>query len=340
MKASPSSIIIVSKDLMLRDGVGNSARSFRDYFQSLGFDVKMVAKNSDDSSVLRLDEYLTTHDINSVLIYHFSIFDPYFSCFLELKWKKKILYYHGITPPEFLKSPLADECRSGLAQISQLPCFDLYLSNSFSSMHQFLSNTLSKPIFEICPPILSHAKSPFCLPNISRLDLLSHKPELIFLINSSTSTHKCIERVHQFLNNLSHSFAITLNFVSRSTFPNTEDESLYNRTDFIDVDDKKMAEVYRSSHIYISFSSHEGYSIPFFLSLYYGLVPIIQSSAVANEYLPDSFPYLSNHPSTQEFKSVVFSLTQQYTEHCRYSHEMNLSFVNSSMNKLLSLLTD
>ena len=74
----------------------------------------MVAKNSDDSSVLRLDDYLTTHDINSVLIYHFSIFDPYFSCFLELKWKKKILYYHGITPPEFLKSPLADECRSGL----------------------------------------------------------------------------------------------------------------------------------------------------------------------------------------------------------------------------------
>ena len=57
-------------------------------------------------------------------------------------------------------------------------------------MHQFLSNTLSKPIFEICPPILSHVNSPFALPNISRLDLLSDKPELIFLINSSTSTHK------------------------------------------------------------------------------------------------------------------------------------------------------
>ena len=70
MKASPSSIILVSKDLMLRDGVVTRL-DLLELFQSLGFDVKMVAKNFDDSSVLSLDEYLTTHDINSVLIYHF-----------------------------------------------------------------------------------------------------------------------------------------------------------------------------------------------------------------------------------------------------------------------------
>ena len=332
------SLIFFSKDLMVRDGVGNSVRSFQSYFESLGYDTKLVAQNSDDTSVLSIDQYLSNHFNHNVLFYHFSIADAFGHQLLDLKWRKSIIYFHGITPPNLLDLPISSECESGLLQIRSLPDFDLYLCNSISSSQQYNRFSNRKIRLDICPPIIANllpAKSP----SLSCSNHL-HVNKLIFLLNSSPSPHKSINALSDFLNKLSHYYDVRLNYISRSSYPVPYEKCLYQLVEYIDIDDSSMEQVYRDSCIYISFSLHEGYSIPFFLSLHLGLVPCIKASSVANEYLPNDFNFLSSDPTPDEFKLLLPNLIKSHTYYCDYSFKLRQSLIESSLEKISSLIKD
>ena len=120
------------------DGVGNSSIYFMNLLNNIA-DIELVAHYSNISGVINFNEYIKKHNPNNILFYHYSIEDINLKLLLELNFKK-IIFFHGITPPRFFPngSDLFNNCTKGLSDINFLNDFDLYISNSTESKNQFL----------------------------------------------------------------------------------------------------------------------------------------------------------------------------------------------------------
>jgi glycosyltransferase involved in cell wall biosynthesis len=78
---------------------------------------------------------LATVQEQDVLFQNYSIYDPFMPALSALPCKK-ILYYHGITPPALIRSyrpQLALECEKGYEQMSLVPSFPKLMANSLVS---------------------------------------------------------------------------------------------------------------------------------------------------------------------------------------------------------------
>ena len=140
------------------DGVGNSTIYFQNLLKSFG-DTELVAHYSNINGVTNFDEYIKKHNSENILFYHYSIEDIKLNLLLELNFKRRIIYYHGITPPKFFpqSSELFNSCKKGLSNINDLLDFDLYIANSTESKNQFIraitKNFIASKNFIIMPPI-------------------------------------------------------------------------------------------------------------------------------------------------------------------------------------------
>ena len=114
-------IIIYSQNLVSMDGVGNSSIYFMNLLKSFA-DVELVAHYSNINVVTNFNEYLKKHNPNNILFYHYSIEDLNLKLLLTLSFKKRIIFYHGITPPKFFSygSELFNNCKKGLSDINLL----------------------------------------------------------------------------------------------------------------------------------------------------------------------------------------------------------------------------
>ena len=96
-------IIIYARNITQLDGVGNSVRYFKNIFD-IKFDTQLVSIHSDIKGVKTISDYLKIHDKSNILIYHFSIYDLAQEKILNLNFKERIIYYHGITEPSLLRN--------------------------------------------------------------------------------------------------------------------------------------------------------------------------------------------------------------------------------------------
>ena len=113
--------IIYSQNLVSMDGVGNSAIYFKKLLNKSA-ETELVAHYSNINCVTSFKEYIKKHNANNILFYHYSIEDINLNLLLKLKFKKRIIYFHGITPPKFFPygSDLFNSCKRGLSDINFL----------------------------------------------------------------------------------------------------------------------------------------------------------------------------------------------------------------------------
>ena len=105
------------------DGVGNFCLYHRNILNSFfNADNVYLASQSTD-----IDGVLTYKDVadmskreETILFYHHSIFVPYLHILSSGTFVQAFVYFHGITPPKYLRGELRQQCSDGLSQITSL----------------------------------------------------------------------------------------------------------------------------------------------------------------------------------------------------------------------------
>ena len=282
------------------DGVGNSSIYFMNLFKSFA-DVDLVANYSNIPFVINFKEYLKKHNANNILFYHYSIEDLNIKSLLELKFKKRIIYYHGITPPKFfpLGSKLFNSCKKGLSDINLLKDFDLYLSNSTSSKNQFLDNFnqnfVDNEKFVKMPPIDMFND------NKNTYNVKPHKSGLNFYYCGTLINHKNVNLLLDIFNKNSN------NKIKLSIFTSSSKEDSYkflreekykeylkNKINFYHkLEDEKMNINIQNMNCFITLSLHEGFCIPLFDAIN-NFKPVLSFPLKCLEdYFPKNYKYIS-----------------------------------------------
>jgi len=293
-------IIIYSQNLVSMDGVGNSSIYFMNLFKSFA-DVDLVANYSNISFVISFKEYFKKHNSNNILFYHYSTEDLNIKLLLELKFKKRIIYYHGITPPKFFSkgSNLFKSCKKGLSDIKHLVDFDLYLSNSTVSKNQFLNNLNHNFIdyekFVNMPPIdiFSNNKRDYKIKSL--------KSGLNFYYCGTLIKHKNINLLLELFNNSNnnkYNLSIFTSFSKEDSFKILGEEKykeyLKNRINFFHkLDDENMNINLQKMNCFITLSLNEGFCIPLFDAIN-NFKPVLSfPMQCLVDYFPKNYKYIS-----------------------------------------------
>ena len=303
-------IIIYSQHLVSMDGVGNSSIYFMNLLKSFS-EVLLVANYSNIAGVLDFNEYKKKHNPNDILFYHYSIEDPNLKLLLGLKFKKRIIYYHGITPPKFLPrdTEILISCKKGLDDIKFLTDFDLYIANSTESKKQFLENTNLNFIdckkFIIMPPVDTFSKNK----KVNKSKLL--KSNLNFYYCGTLINHKNINSLLNLFNNNEnhHKLSIFTSFSKEESVKFFGENKYANFIEnginfFHKLEDEKMNTYIRSMNCFITLSLHEGFCIPLFNSIDNFNPGLSFPLKCLNDYFPKEYQFISNKDNLEDIKKI------------------------------------
>ena len=294
-------IIIYSQNFVTMDGVGNSLIYFNNLLKKFT-DVVTVANYSNITGVLNLEEYIKKHETKNILFYHYSIADPNIKLLLTLKFKKRIIYYHGITPAKFFpnSSKLFNNCKKGLSDIGMLKDFDLFISNSSASKKQFLENInqnfVDRKKFIIMPPINNFLnKKRYIKGRIL-------ESEINFYYCGTIINHKNVNLLLDLFNKNTKSNLKLSIFTSSSRkeslkFLGEEKYSEYLKNSikfFYKLEDEKMNFLSQYMNCFITLSMHEGFCIPLFDAINNFKPTLSFPLNCLEDYFPKEYKYISN----------------------------------------------
>ena len=295
------------------DGVGNSSLYFMNLFKSFA-DVDLVANYSNIPFVINFKEYLKKHNFNNILFYHYSTEDLNIKLLLELKFKKRIIYYHGITPPKFfpIDSNLFKSCKKGLSDINLLVDFDLYLSNSTASKNQFFNhfntNFLDYENFVNMPPVDIFSK------DSKTYKIKSQKSELDFYYCGTLINHKNVNLLLELFNgntNKKFNLSIFTSFSKEDSFnilgEKRYKEYLKNRINFFHkLEDENMNINLQKMNCFITLSLHEGFCIPLFDAIN-NFKPVLSFPLKCLvDYFPKNYKYISKVDDLSNMENKYF----------------------------------
>lgn len=287
-----------ARNIVRRDGVGNSVFYFKNLFeQKLGVEVLLFALYSDIDYVKSLVELQhLDQDGKYTLFYHYSIEDEGMDDVMRPNYISKIIYYHGITPPESFNedSLVFKACKKGLCDITLLPSFDLYLSNSNCSSRQYALacnfNTSSKN-FYVCPPVqLDYILNSLLTTSSSSFD----KDSIRILYIGTLSPHK---NIAQIIDVFSSNDFIEGVIVTNSLIPPEYTYLNDAATVFTRVEHKQLMQILGSADCLINLSQHEGFAIPVYEAIAYGIPAIIKRLDCYDDFLPVDYPYYQDGDS-------------------------------------------
>jgi glycosyltransferase involved in cell wall biosynthesis len=296
---------LIARDIYKGDAIGNFVFELKRLLRSNGYKVIISAENfnSDiDLDINKLDDIKKHVRNDDVIFYNFSIYDPYLSDITKLD-AKKILYFHGITPPELLCQydvRTADLCQKGLRQLGSSEQFDAIVCNSNFSKHQLLNhcdNNAPGGIIHIHPPFISSimGKQRF------RSSKKEYADRLILLFVGRVTPHKQVEHLVDLLaeakkkvpNTVLHIVGKAENEAYKKQIESRISEKhLKAQVDVIFkgyITDHELEQEYSEADFFVTLSLHEGFCVPLYEAMRYE-IPIIACgySAIA-ETLGETF---------------------------------------------------
>ena len=316
------------------DGVGNSSIYFENLFKSFS-EVSLVANYSNIDRVLNFKEYYKKHSPNNILFYHYSIEDPNIKSLLELKFKKRIIYFHGITPPKFFEpeTEIFNSCKRGLKDINLISNFDLYISNSTDSKNQFLDRINQN--FINCPNFI----------NMPPIDLFSEKKKvkkskslksgLNFYYCGTLAKHKNINSLLDLFNkNYNNQINLSI-FTSFSKEECLNFLGEYKYTEYLEnginifnkLEDENMNNLIKKMDCFITLSLHEGFCIPLFNAINNFNPGLSFPLKCLEDYFPKEYQYITigvnleviqkkyqnNLKNIEKFRDYIKNKAQGYT---------------------------
>ncbi|MEZ4873321.1 MAG: glycosyltransferase [Bdellovibrionales bacterium] len=211
---------------------------------------------------------------NDALLYFFSIGHAIFDSVKQLDCKK-ILYFHGVTPPELIEKdfPLAAQyCQLGYQQLEDIYHFDAFAANSLYTKNSIVNKSKDRPVSYLPPFIDMEWWN----------DLVECKPKTANALESSNIKllyvgrifpHKNIIEMLTVVNSLKElepsvclfivGFGHSEDYLNKvKTF--IDDQELNSNVIFFeDVSDAELKWFYANSNALINFSAHEGFGVPF-----------------------------------------------------------------------------
>lgn len=266
------------------DATGDYLLAQADLFRSKGFTVHLCAKEIHPTVNDEAHDYEYLRDRASeddLVIYHYGIYDEGYELICSSRAKRKLLYYHNQTPPEYFESHdqgTADALRRGLRQIAHADKnFSKLVANSpYTIAQQKSRRVLADAAWFWLPPLISDhvqfetfelgaREYTFCV--LSRM--VPHK-----------MTHKAIKlfRAYKMFDPSARMAVIG----SGQGAYYDECKSMIDNTPGIDhfseISDSQRQKVLTSSKALLNLSAHEGFALPVIEAMSVGCIPFYGAS--------------------------------------------------------------
>jgi glycosyltransferase involved in cell wall biosynthesis len=285
-----TSIKIIAPDIFNGDAVGNYCIDLRNVFQKAGAYARIYAKNHSDG-IIEINSFFNDIRDQDFIFLSFSIYDPNLEKIANLS-NKKIAYFHGITPPKYLKrfDPVtANLCREGLDQRHLLSKFDHVVCNSVSTANT-LNGLVDRSVISIFPPFVeSRVKLP-CSFRIDRQRQL--KDGINILMLGRVVPHKSIEDGIEIAKALAE-FGIAVKLIVAGSLGGEDyfaylvklaNEISHLNIEFLGyVNDLRKIELLSNSDLLMSTSHHEGYGIPIIEAMGIGTPVLVRRGSITGE---------------------------------------------------------
>jgi len=258
------------------------------------------------------------HDL---VFFNFSIFDQYMDTISRMPCRK-ILYYHGITPPRYFQvydPELARFCRRGYEQLPLAERFNKLMANSRVEAHVLWSALASglqndgkndsqlRPLVEdvsICPPCIG--TQPFARVDPQPLHLPHQGTRLLYV--GRIAPHKKIEDLlalfqeyHQLDpdscmlivgTHLIPGYSAYLRHLLDTRFIRVKDSVLF----LGEVSQGQLKSLYRASSAFVTMSEHEGFCLPLVEAMSFDLPVFAYAEPAVRETLGGSgLVYYAKH---------------------------------------------
>jgi glycosyltransferase involved in cell wall biosynthesis len=263
--------------------------------------------------VRHVPDLLASVDERDVVFFNFSIHDPYMEVISALPCRK-MLYFHGITPPGALQAfdpELARLCEMAHEQLDIVGRFPKILANSHESAAVMQARTavpedLTKSCYaqndqtgqsvSVCPPFVTlhrlagidseSMELPECgtkLLHVGRLAPHKKIEDLIAIFQEyiRTDPDSCLLFAGSLL---SAGYGSYLRYLLESTYSNLMDKVLY----LSEVSQAQLKMLYESCDAFVTMSEHEGFCMPVVEAMYFDLPVFAYARTAVRETLAGS----------------------------------------------------
>lgn len=292
MNTKTRQIHIMARDIVQRDAVGNYCLQTGNYLKSDGWDVTywsdhfLCFDQNDNIVNSARSDFLASAQDDDILIYHFSIGDPFLPELSNFRGTK-ILYFHNITPPEIIDPQ--DEltranCQLGYDQLGFLDMFDAVFANSnyTAKLLPQYKNLLEKKVLEVLPPVADIQKWDKVAASEVDIDPGMNNESTALIYVGRLVPNKGIEKLLYLFEQISVLGNYTLNIIG------SPDESPYltrckelstkmaeNNDAHVsfhhDIPDEELKTLYLSAKGAVTMSLHEGFCVPALDALYFDI---------------------------------------------------------------------
>ena len=321
-------IRLVTSDIFQGDAIGNFSLQLRDVFQANGIECQLYARYYDAEKNLDIRDFdLLFEDIQpqDLLFAQFSIYEAGNEHYRSLP-NKKIVYYHGITPPEYFETidPQTEEnCAKGRQQYHCFQDFDYFLANSQFMLQELISD-MSKGDTSLAEDMLSRSMA--VPPSLAPLHWVAIGEERIdfklaktsFICVGRLAPHKKIEDVidwfHSYTKLDDNSSIVIVGSDAPPAYAQAMrakvqllPESVRTKIHFAGhVTPGQLKRLYQESFALLTLSEHEGFCVPVLEAMYFGLPVVARKAAAIPETLGRN-EYLLEGQSLEEFASQSFN---------------------------------
>lgn len=337
-------IHIIARDVFRGDAIGNFVLDLHRFLEKNNIEKTIYSENFRDEKKIEIKDITSLPKLVrkiDLIFYNFSIYDPYLPIILDLS-TKKIMYYHGITPPDLMQKydPITSEsCEMGLKQLISANKFDRIVCNSEFSAKQLLENsgnTASTTKIAIYPPIINSAKT------FRRFTENEDEQEAksVLLYVGRIAPHKRIELLVDLLKEYKKKVPdAVLHLVGKDENQeyNKYIEQRINENDLkIDIDIKfqgfvpenVLEQEYLNADFFVTLSAHEGFCVPLFEAMNYNL-PIL---TVIDGAIPETMKYTG-----YQFHSEKIEEMAEYLIELRKNNQLKHKIISLQKKRRMEL---
>jgi glycosyltransferase involved in cell wall biosynthesis len=344
-------VIIGTSDVFKGDAIGNFSLQLREFFESQGFVCCLYARyyNKEEGLYIR-DFDLLFDEIESadILFAQYSIFEQGNERYNELS-NKKIVYYHGITPPEYFDGycrQTAKNCAKGLQQYHCFEGFDYYLANSQFMLDELIAGVsradeVKKTQLVANSLVVPPSLDPFQWKNIVSEPFSGVFSSRNFISVGRLAPHKKIEEVIDFFiayEKLDKESSLT---IVGSDAPPVYGDAVRKKVDDLPesirvkiiilghVTQGQLKYLYQKSFALLTLSEHEGFCVPLLEAMYFELPVFARQSSAIPETLGRS-NVLLDRQSIEDYVVEVKEIVD--------SRYLLVKLISSQTEKLKSII--
>lgn len=278
------------------DAISNEVRMMQKLLRQAGHESEVIALNIDQrvkEHVLRVERHAALLEQADILIYHFSIGSPVLDQVVNLKRPTLIMRYHNITPGKYfaLFAPtFKTEVDIGRLQLKKsLPHFQYILADSAFNRQDLVDMGYPAERITVLPVLIDFAQYDAPDDPAVRARMLDGRTNILFV--GRVAPNKC----HEDLIKAAYYYAkyyqpeCRLILAGSSSFP-LYAETLANLVRELGLGDtvlftghiqfSELLAYYRTAHVFLSMSEHEGFCVPVLESMHFN-VPVIAYRSTA-----------------------------------------------------------